>query len=196
MAEPLPDELLDADARLYAVHASVRFSAHLNPVNISDARAAFFAGAEAPPFAYAPLEDPAGLRAALDRLVVPALHPLGAEVAAAIAETRALVDALERRDDTSFEHLGALCDWLPEDGDDAELIPPPSPPVAAEIGAEQMFATLRDAVRRRGLPWELHWDPVLASRVLVDATRRAIRVNPYRALEIAGFSSTASTVIR
>lgn len=178
MAEPLPNELVRADARLHAVHAGVRFSAHLNPENVAAARAAFFAGAEAPPFAYAPATWAADVRAELDRIVVPAQHPLGREVAAAVAETRALVDALDRRDPASFLHLAALSDWLPEPGDDASTVPPPTPPVAPAIGAERMFATLRDALRRRALPWETSWDPVLSSRILVDAARRSVRVNP------------------
>ncbi len=179
MAEPLPDEVLYADERLHALHAAIRFSSHLNPVNIAEARAAFFAGAEAPPFDYAPATWAADARAALDALVVPAYHPLGAELLAAIAETRALVDALDHRDPDRFETLARRCDWLPEDDADYGTVPPPTPPVAAEIGADRMFGTLRDALRRRGLTaWEISWDPVLSSRILVDAARRAIRVNP------------------
>jgi hypothetical protein len=178
MAEPLPDELVRADERLHAVHAAVRFSAHLNPRNVAEARAAFVAGAEAPPFAYAPATWAPDVRAELDRIVVPAAHPLGAEVAAAIAETRAFVDALDRRDAESFLALAERCDWLPEPGHAADALPPPTPPVSAEIGADRMFATLRDALRRRELPWETAWDPVLSSRILVDSARRAVRVNP------------------
>lgn len=179
MAEPLPDELLHADQRLHDVHTAIRFSRHLNPENVLEARDAFFAGAEAPPFVYAPATWADDARAALDALVVPAYHPLGAEVAAAIAETRALIDALDHRDAGRFEHLAALCDWLPEDGVDADIPPPPTPPVSAEVGPERMFTTLRDALRRRGRDdWDIGWDPVMSSRILVDAARRAIRVNP------------------
>jgi hypothetical protein len=179
MAVPLPAELLDADRRLHAVHEAIRFSQHLNPTNIHEARAAFLAGAEAPPFSYAPATWATEARQEIDRLVVPRAHPLGFELAAAAAETRALIDALDRRDAASFEALGALCDWLPEPGEGAELLPSPTPLVSAEIGPERMFTTLREALRQRGLAsWEMSWDPVLASRVLVDSARRSVRVNP------------------
>lgn len=180
MPEPLPDEIVQADTRLHDVHAAIRFSQHLNPQNIAEARAAFFAGEEAPPFVYAPADWAPEARESLDRLVLPRSHPLGLEVAAAIAETRALVVALEHRDADAFLELAALCDWLPDD-DDPDEVPatPPAGPVVGEIAADRMLATFRDALRRRGLDdWEVAWDPVLASRVLVDAARRAVRVNP------------------
>jgi hypothetical protein len=180
MSEPLPPEVVHADARLHAIHAAIRFSAHLNPQNIAEARAAFLAGAEAPPFVYAPAAFAAEARAELDALVLPRLHPLGQEVAAAVAETRALVEALDRRDAGSFERLAVLCDWLPE-ADDADDVPltPPTGPVVGEIAADRMLVTLRDALRARDLrDWEVGFDPVLASRVLVDSAKRAVRVNP------------------
>lgn len=191
MSEPLPAEVVHADARLHALHAAIRFSAHLNPVNIADARAAFFAGAEAPPFAYAPATFAADARAELGALVVPRLHPLGTEVLAAVEETRALVDALDRRDAASFERLAALCDWLPEP-EDAAAVPltPPAGPVVGEIAADRMLVTLRDALRERELRgWDVGFDPVLASRVLVDSAKRAVRVNPaarFRDIDRAG----------
>jgi hypothetical protein len=179
MAEPLPDELLHADERLHAIHAGIRFSAHLNPTNINEARAAFFAGADAPPFAYAPAEWASEARHALSRIRVPKAHPLGALLAEAVAETLALVDALDRREPELFDALARQNDWLPEDDEDELALPPPTPPISAEIGAERMFAALRDALRRRNLDdWDLAWDPVLSSRILVDSARRAIRVNP------------------
>jgi hypothetical protein len=179
MAEPLPPELVDADTRLHALHTAIRFSAHLNPLNIAEARAAFFAGAAVPPFAYAPATWADDARAALASLRVPTAHPLGVEMAAAAAETAALVDALDRRDADSFLHLARLCDWLPDDVEEPIPATPPSGPISGELAADRMHATLRDALRRRGLvEWELVWDPVMASRILVDAARHAIRINP------------------
>lgn len=180
MLEPLPAEIVHADARLHGLHAAIRFSAHLNPENIAEARAAFFAGAAVPPFVYAPAWWAGEAREVLDGLVVPNSHPLGAEVAAAIAETRALVVALEHRDEDSFERLAILADWLPEPGDEDDVPQaPPTGPVVGDVAADRMLATFRDALRHRGLlDWEVAWDSVLASRVLVDATRRCVRVNP------------------
>ncbi|MDP2305768.1 MAG: DUF1704 domain-containing protein [Pseudomonadota bacterium] len=183
MLEPLPAEIVNADARLHVLHAAIRFSAHLNPENIADARAAFLSGAEAPPFVYAPAWWAQEARELLDGLVVPLSHPLGAEVAGAIAETRALVVALELRDAGSFERLAALADWLPEDDLSDEpandSTTPPSGAMVGNVAADRMLATFRDALRHRGLlDWEVSWDSVLASRVLVDATRRCVRVNP------------------
>ncbi|MES2643014.1 MAG: tyrosine/phenylalanine carboxypeptidase domain-containing protein [Myxococcota bacterium] len=180
MLEPLPAEIVHADARLHDLHAAIRFSAHLNPENIAEARAAFFAGAEAPPFVYAPAGWAEEARELLDGLVVPIFHPLGVELAAAIAETRALVVALEHRDPLSFERLAALADWLPDDTDPDDVpAAPPAGPLVGDIAADRMLATFRDALRRRGLDdWQVGWDTVLSSRVLVDSARRSVRVNP------------------
>ena len=172
-------ELVAADASLHALHRQIRFSAHLNPVNIPEARAAFFAGAAAPPFTYAPATWAEEARATIDGLVIPGEHPLGVELAAAAAETRAFVDALDLRTPEAFEALAETCDWLPTPDEVYEVPPPPTGQVSPEIGAERMLVTLRDALRRRGMgDWELSWDEVLASRVLVDAARRTVRVNP------------------
>lgn len=176
----LPEELLAADRAYDALLGSVRFSEHLNPTNIAAARAAFFAGAAAPPFEYAPATWARDAIVHLDGLRVPRVHPLGAALLDAIAETRAFIVALQHRDASSFHALAELSDWLPEPGDDGEIpATPPSGPVAAEVGAERMFFTLRDALRQRGLgAWSVEWDRVLSSRILVDAPRKTIRVNP------------------
>lgn len=178
MASSLPAELLESDARLHALHAAIPFSRYLNPVNIPEAREAFTRGAEAPPFRYAPADWAADALDALDRLRVPALHPLGAELGAVAAETRALILALRDRTRERFDALAELCDWLPEP---AEALGEPAPrgPLWAEIPVEDLQAALREALAARGLrAWEVVWDPVMASRVLVDSVRRQVRVNP------------------
>ncbi len=178
MGAPLPPELIDSDARLHALLASIRFSAHLNPTNIAEAHVAFRAGAEAPPFQYAPATWAEDARATLDALVIPRTHPLGAELARVVIEVRLLVDALDRRDAETFTALALHNDWLPE-GNEPVPEAPPTGPIVPEIAADRMFATLRDALRQRGLlDWTLEWDSVMASRILVDAARRTIRVNP------------------
>lgn len=174
----LPAELLDADARLHALHAAVRFSRHLNPVNAADARAAFLAGAEAPPFAYAPADWADDAIDTLDGLRVPLEHPLGVEVAAAAAETRALVVALRERTAEAFDALTATCGWLAEVPEVPGDVPKGASP-GAQVPAEAVLAAFRAALRARGMgDWEVTWDEVMASRVLVDAARRQVRVNP------------------
>jgi hypothetical protein len=176
----LPAELLDADRAYQAVLAGIRFSEHLNPVNIAAARKAFFAGAKAPPFEYAPATWAADAKAQLAAIRVPMAHPLGVALSESMAETVALIHALDRRDAEAFRVLAELSDWLPSAADDGEIpATPPSGPVAAQISAERMFTALRDSLRQRELhDWEVTWDNVLSSRLLVDAPRKAIRVNP------------------
>lgn len=174
----LPAELLDADARLHALHAAIRFSRHLNPTNAAEARTAFLAGAEAPPFVYAPAEWADDALDTLDHLRVPLAHPLGVEVAAAAAETRALVVALRDRTAEAFDALTATCGWLPEE-EEALGDVPKGASAGAQVPAEAVLAAFRAALRARGMgDWEVAWDEVMSSRVLVDSARRQVRVNP------------------
>ncbi|MFZ5479753.1 MAG: tyrosine/phenylalanine carboxypeptidase domain-containing protein [Myxococcota bacterium] len=184
----LPDELREADARYHALLASIRFSRHLNPANAQEARVAFEGGREAPPFEYHPTPWADDAIATLDGLRIPREHPLGVELAAAVAETRQLTVALRHRRAEDFEALATLCDWWPEDHVEEDVLPARPGPLA--YSAEDMFHTLAEALGARGLSaWEVRWDPVMASRVLVDASKREVRVNPaarFRAEDLVG----------
>src|SRR5688572_9485419 len=120
----LPDELLEADARYHALLASIRFSRHLNPANVMEARVAYERGAQVPPFEYLPTPWAEDALAALDALRCPSECPLGVELAAAVAETRALTVCLRDRRAADFEALATLCDWWPDDVDEEDVLPP------------------------------------------------------------------------
>lgn len=181
MVEPLPPELLEADRALDALLGTVRFSRHLNPVNAQEARRAFEQGREAPPFAYEPLPDAPGLLAALDALPVPRAHPLGALVAAVVEEARALVRALHERTAEAFDALAQVAGWYPM-GPVAiptpEADPPPAEP-GGPVSAAAMAETFAVALTARGFTgWSVLSDPVMSARVLVDARRREVRIDP------------------
>ncbi len=109
---PLPDEVLAADAALHRIHGQIRPTAHLNPLNVVEARAAFFRGAEAPPFRYAPTEWADDALDALGRIAFPRAHPLGHEVAESAADTAALVVALRDRTAEAFDGASERGGWL------------------------------------------------------------------------------------
>jgi hypothetical protein len=176
----LPPQLLVADEALHKLLVAARFSPHLNPVNVQEARQAFAAGARIPPFRYAPLPDAPGLLTALDAIRCPPDHPLGVELQRAVDETRATVRALERRDAASFRHLADLAGWLPTPGE-ASAAPPETSGRRSRrpVAVDEVRQTFRAALAARGLDgWRVEDDPVMASRVLVDAPRLRIRLNP------------------
>lgn len=177
--ESLPPELVEADARLHRLLTAIRFSRHLNPLNVGEARAVFARGAEVPPFRYAPADWAGDALAELDALRIPGAHPLGAELKAAAEEVRAWVVALRDRTAEAFDALAAVCGWAPAaDGpevDEGAVASRDTPFVPVEA----LEAALRAALRQRGLrDWTVHADAVMSSRVLVDAARREVRVNP------------------
>jgi hypothetical protein len=180
IASDLPNDLLSADAALHGLLEAVSFSPHLNPVNIDEARQAFFAGAHAPPFAYAPATWADDALRRIDAIRPPLDHPLGVEVDCALGELRALVLALRDRTAEAFDHLNRVSDYYP---DDEDLLPlradeamggdPPT------LDADRMMDVLRAALDVRGLDeWTIVRDPVMAARVLVDGAKHLIRLNP------------------
>lgn len=187
----LPDALLAADARLHAVHERYAFSEHLNPVNVEACKAEFLTAGREPAFEYRPLEGADDALAWLEATEVPDDHPLGGVVAGAIAETAACIRALRDRDAAAFDAWNERCGWYPT-ADDLAGPPPPDPdePVpAATVAPETLRLTLLTALRERGWAWEVVYDPVMASRVLVDGTRRLVRVNPaarFRPADLVG----------
>lgn len=176
--EPLPPELLQADERLHRLHVRLRFSRHLNPENVPEARTAFLRGAEAPPFRYAPADWAEDALAELDAVRAPLAHPLGVELARAARETRAWVVALRDRTADAFAELARVCAWTPYAGD-LDTVDEDSP-ARAQLPVEDVVAALRGALRARGLvQWTLELDPVMSARVLVDSARREVRVSPH-----------------
>lgn len=177
---PLPDELVDADEALHSLYQRVAFSRYLNPLNEVDARAAFLAGAEAPPFAYLRADWAEDALEMLAALSPPLFHPLGPMVEDAIRGARLLVLALKERSESAFSDLNRYCKWQP----DSELL------LAATMqehatdatpflwDAPVMLEALQAALGARGMSeWRVEIDPIMAARVLVDSAKMVLRVN-------------------
>ena len=181
MAETLPAPVLRADQAHHEILTRVAFSRHLNPVNANEARAAFLAGAHAPPFAYHPLDEADEILARLDEVEPPRDHPLGALVGRCLDETRLLVVALRDRTAAAFDELARASDWYPRPEDLAlRFEDPPPDPERADLSSQALVDALRQALNARGLlDWHIEEDPVMSARVLVDGAKRLLRVHPH-----------------
>ncbi|HNC96557.1 MAG TPA: DUF1704 domain-containing protein [Myxococcota bacterium] len=175
----LPVELVEADAKLYALLQKVSFSRHVNPINGPTAQYAFMSGAELPPLLYdAPVWADDALEL-LRGLRIPRMHPLGQLLSQEVAEISTLIMALKLRSAEAFSELNRMCGWAPlrlpmpteEDGEEVER--------GEGCDAIGMRTVLEEALRARDLDqWRVEMDPVMSARILVDAPKRLIRVRP------------------
>ncbi len=175
----LPTELLHADALYQRLLAEIPFPRYLNPLNGSEARRAFFQGAEAPPFQYATADlDEVGVL--LRATPVPTSHPFGPLVQQAFDGLILLCEALMDRSGERFDRINLAADWYPRPEDLREDIPDPDPaPDTPMIPAGEMMLVLQRAMRRWGLDdWRIELDPVMSSRIMVESSKRLIHVNP------------------
>lgn len=176
----LPAPLREADRRLAGLLNRYRLAEHLNPLNPAEARARWTAGRAAPPFTYAPVPWADEALRALDAVRPPEDHPLGGTIQLAAEEFRFFVLALRDRTAASFHALAEVHGWYPDPiAPPGRLHPSPASYQPARVPASEMLQVLRDALDTRGLQaWSTRLDPILSSRVLVDAPRREVRVNP------------------
>jgi hypothetical protein len=176
----IPAEILKADATLHALFERVAFSRHLNPTNIAEARQAFNEGAEAPPFAYLPVEWAQEVLETLERIRLSTDHPFGALVQASVDSTCTYIRALDTRTPEAFDALAREAGWYP----DAHLVAAATREVRARdaepfcLGASDLLEMLQNALQERGLDeWRVELDSVMSARVLVDSAKRLLRVN-------------------
>ena len=173
----LPAELVEADARYHVLLAELPIAHYLSPANIAEARAAFTAGAEAPPFTYHPARWADDAIAALGALRIPRAHPLGAELAAAVAETRLIALALRDRTPERFHALNVGMGWHVDPRDLADTPQNIRSPERATVSSAEMANVLRRALASRGLRgWTVNQDRSMAARVSVDPSTRGIRI--------------------
>ena len=180
MSTEIPEPVRDADERHHRILQRIPFSQHLNPNNVREARHAFRAGAEAPPFRYRPLSQADDLLRELDEICPDTDHPAGVLVANTIRSTGQLIRALRDRTPEAFHELSLRADWYPTP-DLLSLHFPESPPdpEPADQSAAAMIATLEHALHTRRLfGWRVERDTVMSARVLVDSAKRLLRVNP------------------
>ena len=181
MAPALPSPLLAADEALHGLYERIAFSQYLNPANTAEARTAFKAGAEQPPFSYRPADWADDELRGLDALEVPTDHPLALLLMEAIEGTRLFIDALRHRTPQAFDVLARHSGWYP----DAEVLEAASKQVVEAdkapfcLGAPELADHLRCALEERGLKgWRVEIDAVMSARVLVDGAKQLLRVNP------------------
>ena len=175
---PLPPELLRADLALDAVQRRLDASHHLNPMDEVEARARFLRGGPVR-FRYHPLRDADELLRACDAVRPPENHPLGVELVAATVELRHAVLALRDRTAAAFDALNAASGWYAEVGVPPDFQPAVRAPDDSVVPIEQAAQTFRNVLAERGLHrWTVRQDPVMSARVVVDAPRAEVRLNP------------------
>jgi len=176
----IPARVLRADAALYAVLERVAFSQYLNPVNAPEARKAFRGGAQAPPFAYKPMDQADEILTELDAAQPPCDHPAGILIADCFDGARRLVRALRDRTPEAFHEMNESAGWYPTE-DLLNQVHPPSAPTnePMDVDAETLIQHFEAAFGDRKLSgWVVVPDPVMSARVLVDGAKRIIRVRP------------------
>ena len=182
------------DNALFEAWRAVDPARLLNPLNVPEAQAAFFAGASAPPFRYAASTELLEWAERLGRLPVPRSHAFGGLLAEAVRSFVAMAEALRYRDAESFERWADLEGWETAPGPEphsaqahgaqatpgreahsAETEPAPEPAVSASTMRRALEAALAE---RELAGWVVRADSVMSARILVESSRREIRVNP------------------
>lgn len=175
-----PQELVEADAAYHQLLQQIAPSRYLNPINIPEARRLFEAGAEAPPFVYTPADWAPDALDTLARLKIPTSHPLGWELSQAAAGLALLIRCLYHRDAEHFDALARHADWYPRPVD---LVSMESWGEDEQPGRRvpnlEMQLRLESALRARGISdWRVEADTTMSARVLVESSKRLIRINP------------------
>lgn len=173
----LDPALLGADQALQQLLERYAFVDFLNPINAPEARGAWERSGGAPPFEYRRPVWADDARAALDRIAIPD-HPFAPVLRSAVEETHLLIVALASRTAGAFDALALHAGWHPG----PVAVPERRLPAARHdpaISSAEMAATLTSTLRTRGCDWRVRFDGTLASRVLVDAPRRELRVHPH-----------------
>ena len=180
MRQKLPDELVHADDTLHDFFCRVSFSRYLNPLNVSEARSDFMAGAESPPFAYMPASWAADAQEMLKGLKPPESHPFGPMLQKSIDGTRIFVEALSDRSSSAFKDLMDFSGWRPDESLMKTVGTQERQTDGRPFtkGADELVAELKEALLQRGLSdWQVELDSVMSARVLVDSAKRILRVN-------------------
>ena len=178
--EPIPESILRADSVLHDLHKRISIGAFLNPTNTSQARAAFAAGAKAPPFEYANATWVDKEIELLQTLKVDKGHPFGELLASSIRSTAYMYLALRDRTPEAFGRLSELSGWIPSDQviQAAEVEVPMKDEAPFIFGAQQMKQELEKALVERDYDhWEVEINSVMAARVSVDSAKYLIKVN-------------------
>jgi len=179
--EALPRPLLQADEALHDLFVRIAFSRYLNPLNATEARAAFRSGSSPePPFRYLPATwaDPE-LRM-LDALAPPDDHPLGRLLCMSIERARLVIHALRDRSPAAFDALAVAASWYPTEAE-LELARSESyetDTTEFQLDAAALKLALELALEDRDLHgWVVELDGVMSARVLVDGPKKLLRVN-------------------
>lgn len=177
MALTLPHEILAFDAALFSAHHALDPAHLLNPLNVVEAQAAFFAGAAQPPFRYAQSADLLIWQSRLRALPRPTTHPFSELIHEAATSFDRMAEALHHRDADHFDAWARHERWeqgsIPQDATPDHASPP-----EPALGATAMRQALEAGLAARGLTWRVRWDEIMSARILVESNRKEIRVNP------------------
>ena len=181
----IPKPIIEADAALHNLLKQLAFSRHLNPTNIGQAKSACLSGKPVP-FHYIPFPQPDEFIEQLKALQLPASaleHPFGQLIKEKISGTISTVLALKERTHGRFDELMHHNKWLPPiELATAELPTRPYAPTKHAGSARraiELVQALKNALSERGMhDWSISLDPIMSARVLVDSTRKELRVAP------------------
>jgi hypothetical protein len=178
IADSIPPEVLWADQVHHRVLQEVHWSRHLNPQNLPEAERAALRGSPVR-FTYQPLIEADQHLRALDLADPPRDHPAGRLVGACLDATRLFLRALRDRTPLAFHRLNQHSAWYPDPHHLTRVFPEPTDRERPTLAASSLALALGHALRERSmLTWRVELDPIMSARVLVDAAKRLIRVNP------------------
>ena len=180
MKRAIPKPLMEADAALHGIVQSVSFSRYLNPTNAEAAKWAFLSGAHSPPFTYKPFALADELLGLLDGMVPETGHPVGILLEQKAESLRKIIVALQKRTAEAFDSLARSERWYPDPALLSMRFEEPLTEHAPMVhDAGRMVAHLEAALAERGLNgWSIETDPVMAARVMVEGSKKLLRVHP------------------
>ena len=175
----IPPPIKKADRELYAFFKGISFSAYLNPINSTEAKRAFFLGAEGPPFAYNPLLRADEFLHRLDKIRLSIEHPLAQLINDKIDATQLLIYALRDRTAYAFDALARHHRWYPDPDTLSLEYPSQNDIQPLDRPAKILIRRFKEALEERGLKnWTIRTDTVMSARVQVDGPKRELIVHP------------------
>lgn len=177
----LPDPVVAVDEALHDLNRRIHFNRYLNPLNATEARAAFLEGRAAPPFQYRPADWADDELRLLDSLDPPADHPLGQLLLRSVEGSTLFVRALRDRSAEAFDDLARFSRWYPDEATlrAAREETPADDHTEMSVRAPEMVQALRDGLAERGLEgWRVETDPIMSARVMVDGAKKLLQVSP------------------
>jgi hypothetical protein len=179
MNRAIPKELVETDALLHGIMQEVSFSKYLNPTNVEAAKWAFLSGSHSPPFTYKPFTHADDFLRILDGIVSEKDHPVGQLLEQKSRSLRTVIDALKLRTEEAFDELAKIEEWYPDQDLLSMRFQAGHEETPMVHDAARMVEHLKEALAQRGLEsWSIETDSVMAARVMVEGSKKLLRVHP------------------